>query len=253
MSWALAPRSLPVPGPRRSAPCCRPPGPGCSGRAPRGSTSGGDCGSPSVGSIRGCAHCSVHCAHCTHDAHNVRKKPILYADRERCSQEAGRRQWDAEEEGPVRRYGRVRSATCSSGPQPGRDRPRGDRDAGRGGRRRAQHAQARCPARRGATSLYRHVATKDELMELAVDEVFGRSPCRPPGTPTGGLTRPGRLGRSGRRRCATLGGFGPRPGGLAYLGPNLVALPTGWTACSSAAGYPEPRGAIDTCCRTSSG
>ena len=35
----------------------------------------------------------------------------------------------------------------------------------------------------GATSLYRHVATKDELMELAVDEVFGEIAVPPAGSP----------------------------------------------------------------------
>lgn len=35
----------------------------------------------------------------------------------------------------------------------------------------------------GATSLYRHVATKDELMELAVDEVFGEITLPPADSP----------------------------------------------------------------------
>lgn len=57
----------------------------------------------------------------------------------------------------------------------------------------------------GATSLYRHVATKDELMELAVDEVFGEIAVPPPTAPTGGPPPPGPPSRSARRPCATAG------------------------------------------------
>lgn len=40
----------------------------------------------------------------------------------------------------------------------------------------------------GATSLYRHVATKDELMEVAVDEVFGEAAVPAAGDGTGWRT-----------------------------------------------------------------
>jgi AcrR family transcriptional regulator len=99
----------------------------------------------------------------------------------------------------------------------------------------------------GATSLYRHVATKDELLELAVDEVFGE------------LEVPGLSGRQWRATAAeaayaframalrhpwlppTLG-----QAGLAYLGPNLMSFADRLAALFTKAGFPEPSGAIDT-------
>jgi AcrR family transcriptional regulator len=98
----------------------------------------------------------------------------------------------------------------------------------------------------GATSLYRHVATKDELMELAVDEVVAE------------ITVPA-AGRSGWRAAAaeTARSFRATAlrhpwvssvlgqAGLAYLGPNLMSLSERLAALFITAGFPDPSGAID--------
>jgi len=93
----------------------------------------------------------------------------------------------------------------------------------------------------GATSLYRHVATKDELIELVVDEVYGQ------------IEVPdiwGRDWRSAVTVCATsaravlvkhawmasvLGQVG-----LAYLGPNVMRLNERMLALFEAAGFSLP-------------
>jgi AcrR family transcriptional regulator len=98
----------------------------------------------------------------------------------------------------------------------------------------------------GATSLYRHVATKDELLERAMDEVFGE------------LEMPHSDGRQWRTAAAkaayaframalrhpwlppTLG-----QAGLVYLGPNLMSFADRLAALFTDAGFPEPGGAID--------
>ncbi|WP_435835385.1 TetR/AcrR family transcriptional regulator [Streptomyces avermitilis] len=59
----------------------------------------------------------------------------------------------------------------------------------------------------GATSLYRHVANKDELIELAVDEIYGEiglsdAPAAPN---AGGRTPPTAPTACARRCCATRG------------------------------------------------
>ncbi|MER6099647.1 TetR/AcrR family transcriptional regulator C-terminal domain-containing protein [Streptomyces sp. NPDC001728] len=98
----------------------------------------------------------------------------------------------------------------------------------------------------GATSLYRHVATKDELMELAVDEVAAEITVPSPGGPW----RAAVAGAAGSFRAtalrhpwlsSTLG-----QAGLAYLGPNLMAYSERLAALFTAAGFPEPSRAIDT-------
>ncbi|MGW5852281.1 TetR/AcrR family transcriptional regulator [Streptomyces sp. NPDC055254] len=98
----------------------------------------------------------------------------------------------------------------------------------------------------GATSLYRHVALKDELMELAVDEVLGEI-VRPPADGGDWRAAVRQYADSFRATavrhpwmCAVLG-----QAGLAYLGPNLAALSERLDAVFTAAGFPEPRGAID--------
>lgn len=98
----------------------------------------------------------------------------------------------------------------------------------------------------GATSLYRHVATKDELIELAVDEVFGE------------LDVPDPDRRQWRAAAATAAyafratalrhpWLPPMLGqaGLAYLGPNLMSFADRLSALFVEAGFPEPSGAID--------
>ncbi|MEU5566772.1 TetR/AcrR family transcriptional regulator [Micromonospora musae] len=92
----------------------------------------------------------------------------------------------------------------------------------------------------GATSLYRHVASKDELIELVVDEVYGE------------LTVPDAPDATAWRTAATETAYGLRAMvlrhpwmtsvlgqvGLAYLGPNLMRQSERILAVFQAAGLP---------------
>jgi AcrR family transcriptional regulator len=98
----------------------------------------------------------------------------------------------------------------------------------------------------GATSLYRHVATKDELMELAVDEVVAEITV-PAAEGAGWRAAAAETARSFRAAAlrhpwvsSVLG-----QAGLAYLGPNLMALSERLAALFITAGFPDPSGAID--------
>ena len=98
----------------------------------------------------------------------------------------------------------------------------------------------------GATSLYRHVATKDELMELAVDEVFGE--IRVPAVGGGWRSAVAELAGSFRATAlrhpwlvSVLG-----QAGLAYLGPQLMTVTEALASLFSGAGFADPRGALDT-------
>ncbi|MEU1510729.1 TetR/AcrR family transcriptional regulator C-terminal domain-containing protein [Streptomyces sp. NPDC005811] len=99
----------------------------------------------------------------------------------------------------------------------------------------------------GATSLYRHVATKDELMELAVDEVAAE--VHVPAI-EGGDWRTAATGAAASFRATAL----RHPwlssvlgqAGLAYLGPNLMAFSERLAALFADAGFAEPSRAIDT-------
>ncbi|MFH9727520.1 TetR/AcrR family transcriptional regulator C-terminal domain-containing protein [Streptomyces sp. NPDC017254] len=98
----------------------------------------------------------------------------------------------------------------------------------------------------GATSLYRHVATKDELMELAVDEVAAEFTVPPPGSPwRTAVTEAAVSFRATALRhpwlSAVLG-----QAGLAYLGPHLMSYSERLAALFTDAGFPEPSRAIDT-------
>ncbi|MGW0943473.1 TetR/AcrR family transcriptional regulator [Streptomyces sp. NPDC002623] len=99
----------------------------------------------------------------------------------------------------------------------------------------------------GATSLYRHVATKDELMELAVDEVAGEIHVPPADTPDwrAAVTEAAGSFRTTALRHPWLSSVLGQAG-LAYLGPNLMAFSERLAALFTAAGFPEPSGAIDT-------
>ncbi|SNT43831.1 regulatory protein, tetR family [Asanoa hainanensis] len=98
----------------------------------------------------------------------------------------------------------------------------------------------------GATSLYRHVATKDELIELAVDEVFGEITVQPAGTDWRTAARAAAQSfRTTALRHAWLGALLGQTG-MAQLGPNLGAFSNGLVDLFTAAGYPEPTGALDT-------
>jgi AcrR family transcriptional regulator len=102
----------------------------------------------------------------------------------------------------------------------------------------------------GATSLYRHVANKDELMELALDEVAAEItvPAIEPGTGGQGW-RAAAAATAGSFRAAAL----RHPwlasvlgqAGLAYLGPNLMSVSERLAALFITAGFPDPGGAID--------
>ncbi|MEU6862281.1 TetR/AcrR family transcriptional regulator C-terminal domain-containing protein [Streptomyces sp. NPDC046876] len=98
----------------------------------------------------------------------------------------------------------------------------------------------------GATSLYRHVATKDELMELAVDEVFGEMPA-PEAEGPDWRAAAARAAESFRATvlrhpwlASVLG-----QAGLAYLGPNLMSYSERLATLVTRAGFPEPSRAID--------
>ncbi|MGR6922261.1 TetR/AcrR family transcriptional regulator [[Actinomadura] parvosata] len=73
----------------------------------------------------------------------------------------------------------------------------------------------------GATSLYRHVASKDELLELALDAVYGELPLPDTGEWRTTVTEVARAMRATILRhpwlAAKLG-----DAGLAYLGPNML-------------------------------
>ncbi|MGW2249107.1 TetR/AcrR family transcriptional regulator C-terminal domain-containing protein [Kitasatospora sp. NPDC001660] len=99
----------------------------------------------------------------------------------------------------------------------------------------------------GATSLYRHVATKDELMELAVDEVFGEVVLPPADSPDwrAAATDAAQAFRATILRHPWLSSVLGQAG-LAYLGPNLMSFAEQLTVLFTAAGFPEPVRAIDT-------
>jgi AcrR family transcriptional regulator len=98
----------------------------------------------------------------------------------------------------------------------------------------------------GATSLYRHVATKDELMELAVDEVFAEITVPPTDGPDwrAAATEAAHSFRATALRHKWLSSVLGQAG-LAYLGPNLMSFSDRLAALFAAAGLPEPSGAID--------
>jgi AcrR family transcriptional regulator len=98
----------------------------------------------------------------------------------------------------------------------------------------------------GATSLYRHVATKDELMELAVDEVFAEIAIPSATGPDwrAAVTGAARSFRATALRHPWLASVLGQAG-LAYLGPNLMSVTENLAALFTAAGFPEPSGAID--------
>ncbi|MEU6485910.1 TetR/AcrR family transcriptional regulator C-terminal domain-containing protein [Streptomyces sp. NPDC046887] len=92
----------------------------------------------------------------------------------------------------------------------------------------------------GATSLYRHVANRDELIQLAVDEVFGE--LDPPAAATRGTWRTAAARAAGDLRAMVLRHpwVGPELGqvGLLHVGPNAVRMTSGLLAQFTAAGFP---------------
>jgi AcrR family transcriptional regulator len=99
----------------------------------------------------------------------------------------------------------------------------------------------------GATSLYRHVATKDELMELATDEVFGEitvPSADRPGWRAAVVAAAGSFRATALRHPWLASVLGQA--GLAYLGPNLMSCTDRLATLFTVAGFPEPSRAIDT-------
>ena len=98
----------------------------------------------------------------------------------------------------------------------------------------------------GATSLYRHVANKDELMELALDEVAGEItvPSTDGADWRAAATQAARSFRDTALRHPWLASVLGQAG-LAYLGPNLMSVSEGLAALFIKAGFPDPSGAID--------
>ncbi|GHF46399.1 TetR family transcriptional regulator [Streptomyces mashuensis] len=92
----------------------------------------------------------------------------------------------------------------------------------------------------GATSLYRHVANRDELIQLAVDDVFGE--LDPPAAVTRGTWRPAVARAAADLRAMVLRHpwVGPELGqvGLLHVGPNAVRMTSGLLAQFKAAGFP---------------
>jgi AcrR family transcriptional regulator len=92
----------------------------------------------------------------------------------------------------------------------------------------------------GATSLYRHVANKDELFELAVDEVYGELPLAEPGDATDWRTTVARVAHGLRDMILRHPWMAAKLGevGLAYLGPNMLRQTEHTLAVFEAAGFP---------------
>ncbi|MET8687465.1 TetR/AcrR family transcriptional regulator [Streptomyces sp. NPDC004732] len=93
----------------------------------------------------------------------------------------------------------------------------------------------------GATSLYRHVANKDELIELVVDEVYGEL-----AVPT--ATGPGEWRDAAARSAYSLRAMILRHPwvasvlgqvGLVHLGPNVAKMSERMAAVYRTAGFPE--------------
>ena len=105
----------------------------------------------------------------------------------------------------------------------------------------------------GATSLYRHVATKDELMELAVDEVFAEMAIPPADSPDwrAAVAEAARSFRATALRHPWLASVLGQAG-LAYLGPNLMSFSERPAALFTAAGFPIRAGRSTSSCPTSS-
>ncbi|MDN0200435.1 TetR/AcrR family transcriptional regulator C-terminal domain-containing protein [Streptomyces sp. S.PNR 29] len=98
----------------------------------------------------------------------------------------------------------------------------------------------------GATSLYRHVATKDELMELALDEVAAEIHVPPADSPDWrtAVTEAAQSFRATVLRHPWLSSVLGQAG-LAYLGPNLMSFSERLAALFTTAGFPEPSRAIE--------
>ncbi len=106
--------------------------------------------------------------------------------------------------------------------------------------------RARRPAERGRDLPVPHVATKGELMELAVDEVFGEIavPAAGPDWRADVAGLAGSFRATALRHPWLVSVLGQA--GLAYLGPQLMSVTEALASLFSAAGFADPRGALDT-------
>ncbi|MFF2807892.1 TetR/AcrR family transcriptional regulator [Streptomyces sp. NPDC058000] len=93
----------------------------------------------------------------------------------------------------------------------------------------------------GATSFYSHVANKDELIELVVDEVYGEIVVPTAGAPTDWRADTARCAQSLRATilkhpwmASVLGEVG-----MSHLGPNLMRASEGMLSLFKAAGLPS--------------
>lgn len=93
-----------------------------------------------------------------------------------------------------------------------------------------------------ATSLYRHVASKDELIELVVDDVYGELDLDLPAAVEGTRWRAAVTRTATELRAMTLRHpwIAPELGqvGLVHIGPNAVRMSSALLAQFEAAGFP---------------
>ncbi len=93
----------------------------------------------------------------------------------------------------------------------------------------------------GATSIYTHVANKDELIELVVDAAYGEMAVPDPADPAGWRVGAAACARNLRalilRHPWIVSVLGET--GLAYLGPNMMALAEGMLGLFETAGLPS--------------
>ncbi|MFH8975813.1 TetR/AcrR family transcriptional regulator [Streptomyces sp. NPDC017890] len=93
----------------------------------------------------------------------------------------------------------------------------------------------------GATSLYRHVANKDELIELVVDEVYGELELPQPAGPADWRTQVSAVARDLRAMALRHPWVATVLGqvGLVHLGPNAMRMSERMLALFEAAGFPS--------------
>ncbi|MFF2187191.1 TetR/AcrR family transcriptional regulator [Streptomyces sp. NPDC058155] len=91
-----------------------------------------------------------------------------------------------------------------------------------------------------ATSLYRHVANKDELIELVVDEVYGELDVPATATTTHWRATVTRTATALRAMTLRHPWIAPELGqvGLVHIGPNAMRMSSGLLAQFEAAGFP---------------
>jgi AcrR family transcriptional regulator len=92
----------------------------------------------------------------------------------------------------------------------------------------------------GATSLYRHVANKDELIELAVDEVYGEIEVTASPDPATWRTDTARCAHSLRATILRHPWIASVLGetGMSYLGPNWMRVSEAMLKLLTTAGFP---------------